>query len=33
MQIDTRRSNTLPYTLIGAWALLCLASFIWIALQ
>lgn len=33
MHIDTRRSNIVPITLISAWALLCIGSFVWIALQ
>jgi hypothetical protein len=33
MQIGSHRSNIIPLTLIGAWALLCVGSFVWIALQ
>ena len=33
MHIGTRRSNIVPLALIGAWAALCIGSFIWIALQ
>lgn len=33
MQFSNPRSNIVPFTLIGVWALLCIGILGWIALQ